>query len=289
MKTILIKIKKIGNRINTFSIYDNIGNVLLSSVSKSDLISGISLSIADNVKVIKIGFGGENCCNKFINYPIGEITKPEIAASKSVPLNTSSIWVHQKNNSLYNSFYGCTHPYILEHPFAYQYNDEILQNVKDYTKVYKYLSENRGVSDNNRKVQVDNAYFNKAVIYNDQQSSGVLNLIFKPINNMKVQLSYPKYNVDSKDILYTKSDNFYQYNTFWNVVKNRELPLFLTSCNSLSYDKEVNQENMDYSSRVFKKEKLRAKEVKIRHILDNRTDINLVSTFVSAPSQISYK
>jgi hypothetical protein len=45
---------------------------------------------------------------------------------------------------------------------------------------------------------------------------------------------------------------------------------------------------MDYGIRSFKKEPLRAKELKIRHVLDNRSDIHIVSQFLIAPAQISY-
>jgi hypothetical protein len=136
---------------------------------------------------------------------------------------------------------------------------------------------------------VDDAWFNKAILYNGQQSSGILNLVPKPLNNMKEYMSYPKFNSDSKTILFTKSDNFYQYNTFWALQKSSQVPLFLTSCESMSIDKVVNQDNMDYSSRSFKKSTIRAKDLKVRHILDNRSDLHLVSQFTMFNSQISYK
>ncbi|NBQ97894.1 MAG: hypothetical protein EBU12_06675, partial [Microbacteriaceae bacterium] len=65
--------------------------------------------------------------------------------------------------------------------------------------------------------------------------------------------------------------------------------LFLTTCESLSLDKVVNQVNMDYGKRSFKKEPLRAKDLKVRHILDNKSDVHLVSQFIFTPAQISYK
>jgi hypothetical protein len=46
---------------------------------------------------------------------------------------------------------------------------------------------------------------------------------------------------------------------------------------------------MDYGKRSYKKEPLRAKELKVRHILDNTSEANLVSQFIITPSQISYK
>ena len=54
------------------------------------------------------------------------------------------------------------------------------------------------------------------------------------------------------------------------LVKNKSVPLFIKSCESMSIDKIVNQANMDYGKRSFKKEPLRAKELKVRHILDDK-------------------
>jgi hypothetical protein len=189
----------------------------------------------------------------------------------------------------YNKYYDNVEPYIIEYPFAYQSYDQILQNVKDYSKVYNYLPLVDGVFNDNARIEVDNQWFNKAVLYNGQQSTGVLELVPKPINNLKQYLVYPIYNEFSKTITYTKSDNFYQYNTFWGLVKNKSIPLFSTSCESLSIDKIVNQANMDYGKRSFKKEPLRAKELKVRHILDNSSEAHIVSQFIIAPAQISHK
>ena len=287
-KTIVVRIKKAGSRLGTFSISDDRGNVLATDVSKATLISGLALSIDDDVKVIIVTSIGINCCSKSWNIPVTTITIEELAAIKYEEKNTASLWRHLTNPIIYNTFYGCIQPYIIEYPFAYQYYDQILQNVKDYTKAYRYLS-NDGVFNDNRKIAIDNEWFNKAVLYNDQQSTGVLELVAKPMHNLKDYLKYPVYNVDSKTITYTKSDNFYQYNTFWGLVKDKSLPLFTKSCESLSIDKIVNQANMDYGKRSFKKEPLRAKDLKVRHILDNKDDVHLVSQFIYTPAQISYK
>lgn len=288
-KTILIKLKKAGNRATTFSIADNYGNVLATDVSKEALIDGVAYIVEDEVSVIILTYSGTNCCNKTLNIPVGTITIQEMVDISFSTKNTSSMWSHLTDTTKYNEYYGCIHPYVIEYPFAYQYLDEIVQNVKDYTKAYKYLPSESGISDNNRKIQTNDKYFNKAILYNDQQSSGILNLFPKPLHNMKEYLSYPKFNSDSKDIIFTKSDNFYQYNNFWNVVKDVETPLFTTSCEGLFVDKEVNQSNMDYSTRAFRKATIRAKDLKVRHILDNSSSVHLVSQFVITSSQLSYK
>ena len=200
--------------------------MLASDVSKATLISGLAVSVEDSVQAVVLSTSGTDCCAITMNIPVTTATVEEVAAIRFQNVNTSSLWRHLTDPVVYNKYYGCIKPYVIEYPFAYQYYDEILQNVKDYTKAYKYLPTDDGVFNYNRKIAVDNEWFNKAVLYNDQQSSGVLELVPKPLHNLKEYLKYPVYNVDSKTIIYTKSDNFYQYNTFWGLVKDKSVPLF---------------------------------------------------------------
>jgi hypothetical protein len=284
---ILVKLRSASRRTRgPFTILDNYGNVLAQNVSKSSLISGVAVSINENVTAIVIRSEGDCKINKSI--PIVETPSNRVAAIKYHEINTGCVWRHLTSITEYNKFYGNIAPYIIEYPFAYQYQDEILQNVKDYTRAYQYLPIEDGVFNDNTSIEV-NGFFNKAILYNGQQCSGLLNLVPKPLHNLKEYSKYPIYNTDSKTITYTKSDNFYQYNTFWGLTKDKTKTLFLTSCESLSIDKVLNQTNMDYGKRSFKKEPLRAKFLKVRHILDNRSDLHLVSGFIVTPAQISYK
>lgn len=286
-KSIIIKLTTGGLNVGPFTITDEFNNVIAKDVPAKDVISGVSYMVDDAVTMITLESTGKCKAKKTVS--VSTLNPVQLANITYKSVKSACLWRHLKNPVVYNFFYGNVEPYIIEYPFAYSFNDEILQNVKDYTKVYKYFPDPDGVSDDNRKVEIDDAWFNKAVLYNGQQSTGVLELVPKPINNLKDYMKYPVYNADSKTIIYTKSDNFYQYNTFWSLVKNKMEPLFLRTCESLSIDKVVNQANMDYGKRSFKKEPLRAKELKIRHILDNKSDVHLVSQFITAPSQISYK
>ena len=286
-KVVIIKLTGAGNRTGPFTIYDNLDNVLAVDVTKEQLIVGQSYTVADTVTTIILQSTGK--CQTVISMSIEELTVEEIAAITYTELNTASIWRHLTNIRIYNKFYDNIEPYVIEYPFSYEYHDEILQNVKDFTRAYKYLPIPDGVFNDNAKIQTDDQWFNKAIVYNGQQSSGILELVPKPINNLKEYLKYPLYNAESKTITYTKSDSFYGYNTFWSLVKNKAVPLFLTSCESLSVDKIVNQVNMDYGKRSFKKEPLRAKGLLVRHILDNSSEAHLVSQFITTPAQISYK
>ena len=286
-KVVIIKLTGAGNRTGPFNIYDVDDNVIALDVTKEQLIVGQSYTVADAITTIILKSTGK--CQTVISMSIQSLTVEELAAVTYTELNTASVWRHLTNIRIYNKFYDNIEPYVIEYPFAYEYHDEILQNVKDYTRAYKYFTIPDGVFNDNAQVQTDNQWFNKAIVYNGQQSSGVLELVPKPINNLKEYLKYPLYNAESKTITYTKSDSFYGYNTFWSLVKNKAVPLFVTSCESLSIDKVVNQVNMDYGKRSFKKEPLRAKGLLVRHILDNSSEAHLVSQFITTPAQISYK
>lgn len=287
-KSVTVKLRTIGSK-NTgpFNVTDNLGNVLGTNVPLTSLGVGVTYTVVDAASSISIN--SVDVCNNSIVVPIQFLTAQEINNTQMRFADTGNLWRHLTDTKLYNKYYGKIEPYIIEYPFAYQFQDEILQSVKDFTVAYKYLPIPDGVFNDNAKIQTDNIYFNKAIVYNGQQCSGLLLLVPKPERNLAAYNAYPQYYSYGKAILVTKSDSFYQYNTFWNVVKNKSLPLFNTSCESLSIDKVLDQTNMEYTNISFRKSPLRAKGLLIRHILDDKSDAHLVSQFIIASSQISYK
>jgi hypothetical protein len=221
--------------------------------------------------------------------PVNVMTPREFYQTDTSLVSTGCIWRHLTDPTLYNKYYGSIEPYVIEYPFAFEYFDQLIQNIKDYSKVYRYLSNTEGVPSPVEKIEIDNEFFNKAWVYNGNQCTGLLELEVKPLRNLKSYMSYPVYNTDSKTITFTKSDGFYNYNTFWDVVRDKLSPLFLRSCESLSIDKELNQENMDYGKKSFSKAPIRGKETRVRHILDNKGDLHIVSRMLFSGNQISYK
>lgn len=287
-KQVFIKFTKIGGFKNKlFTIRDNFNKLIADDVSRKSLIEGIVYTLGDNIASIKITAKGSCSFEKI--QTICEMGRFEYFLAEQNFIKNNCIWRHLTNPELYNGYYGETHEYILEYPFTYQYNDEILQNVKDYTRVFRYFTNDHFLGKEVSKIELDDVWFDKAILYNAQQCSGVLNLVPKTKHNLKEYVSYPQYTQTGKIIPFTKSDNFYQYNIFWNVLKDVSIPMFTYSCDNLSIDKVINQDNMDYSYRSFKKQPLRAKELKIRHLLTNRTDTKFITQFTYAPTQISYK
>jgi hypothetical protein len=193
----------------------------------------------------------------------------------------SSLWKHNSTFTLFNNFFGKLQPYIIEYPIYYKGNDEILQNIKDYSKILKYSSYRDFV-------ETDDTYFSHAVIYNNQQCSGTLKLTKKP-KGLSALSNYPVYSAAEKEILYTKSNSFYNFNTFWALQKSSQEPMWVQSCESLSIYKELNNSNMNYSKRAFNKAPMMSKDCRIR-LINNTIDTHkFISEFILSNSQISYK
>ena len=188
-------------------------------------------------------------------------------------------WRHCTAIDKFNNFYDTLSPYIIEYPYSFQPKDQIIQSISDYTKALKYTDWGEYIETND--------YFNEMVLYSNSQCSGILELFPTPKNNLAEKIKYPIYNSTSKTILVTKTDSDYRINTFWDLAISTAKPIWLRSCTSLSIFKQLNQENMSYSKRAFKKAPLRSKDLKIRLSLTDKQDIKLISQFTILQSENS--
>lgn len=194
-----------------------------------------------------------------------------------------SLYTHNIDYNKYTTYYDKEYPYILEYPFVYKTQDEILQSIKEYATAKQYTDWDTWVDKD------ETIYFNKAIIYNNQQCSGVRNLIPKPKNSLASYGKYPIFNSNSTDIIVTKSDNLFNYNQFWNILKDPNQSIFTTTCEWNIEDRDLNEDNLDYTRRDYRKQQIRAKDTNVRHILDNKHDTKLSSIFILTETQPSYK
>lgn len=194
-----------------------------------------------------------------------------------------SIWTHNEEVASYCKFYGVQQPYIMEYPFVYKTDDESIQSIKDFTEGRLYTSyELYSTPD---KI----IYFDKAIIYNQAQNSGILNLIPKATNSLASYMTFPRYNVDSKDIILSKTDNFLSFNDIRDISKVKGGVLFLEGCEPTKTNLRLNTENLDYTNRSFNSPLIRGKNSRVRLILDSpeKAQYKLVSNFILSESQIS--
>jgi len=175
------------------------------------------------------------------------------------------MWYHNFNCQSYCNFYGIDYPFEVEVPFSTGNQIFSLRNIEYTMEAYKY------------NIQCSDAFhdldfnFDEAVIWNTEQVSGLLKLNLKSKTNPISDLTYPIINPGSIDILYSKEEQKYRFNQFWDITDDRgeffnpgipgfaERTIWNTEANG--YIKNLNPNNLNYN-------KLQTQRKKFRHYIN---------------------
>jgi hypothetical protein len=162
--------------------------------------------------------------NVFISY---HDWHPDLAFSSKTNIFTvkkNTIWKHNDSCNDFCNFYNDQYPFEIEYPVSSGQVTNVVKSFEYILEAYRYSQFNCV-----DQFQVLDANFNQAVVYNAEQVSGYLNLNIFPKNNITLSLAYPKLNqsnLSSFDILFSKEENKYRFNQFWDITKNRgEFPI----------------------------------------------------------------
>jgi len=168
----------------------------------------------------------------------------------------------------FQTYYKKLYPFEIMITTSKEELTSILQSIEYNLKIQKYLNNNYQDLYENHNIN-----FTKAIISTDNQSSGLLNLIKKDSQNPYQSLSYPKSNIGSIDILYSKIEGHkYRINQFADLVldKNNDQAIFLHEENGV--DKVPN--NIDYSKQY--PQKLRNEFFDVTLINDKESDYKFI-------------
>lgn len=213
------------------------------------------------------------------NYYIAASGTYDTGINYSINNQLPSIWRHNTGVK-FQSVYGKIEDYVLEYPMYYFPNQEIVGSITDATQVLQYANSDVYAEPNT------DMWFNRAVIYNNAQCTGYLELIPKPIGDMSAYFRYPLITTSNKTILYSRKDGSYSFNTFWDIVKTPGLPFYRRPCNIPSLDK-VFDANLDYTKNGGQSSRIRNRECRIR-LIHNLTDAyKFRSDFIITESQKS--
>jgi hypothetical protein len=170
-------------------------------------------------------------------------------------IKDNALWKHNDRWDSYANFYGVNYAWEVEYPVLSPGAITSIRNV-EYT-MEAGLFSNKG---RDFKHLLD-ANFDRAIIYNSEQTSGLLKLTLKPKNNPAEMLTYPKVNLSDIEILYAKEENKYRFNQFWDVTKDRgefngnTVPMWVTACSG--YQKILNPAYLNYGKPVTERKKFR--------------------------------
>lgn len=229
-----------------------------------------------------------------------------------VSTKVNSLYQHNATCNDYNNYYGVQYPFEIEFPFNTGQTITTIRSIEYILECYRrdknYCVDQFNVLDYN---------FDQAVISNNDQVSGYLNLNIFPKNNVVLSEQYPKLNqsnLASFDILFSKEEHKYRFNQFWDITKDRgEFPigsdypptgpvipgttvlqgnyqkenLWITQANG--YIKTLNPVNLNYDKPQLQRKKFRNYLNFLKLIKNNSRDTNMIVKIINSKHQISIR
>jgi hypothetical protein len=167
-----------------------------------------------------------------------------------------TIWKHNIRCDSYCNFYGVDYPFEVEFLSSTGQSVNTMRSIEYMLEVYKYHHDCRD------KFHVLNENFDQAMIYNSEQVSGLLLLQEKAKNNPVAMLSFPQVNASSITINFSKVEQKYRFNQFWDITADRgmynaslNVPMFNTKANGYEY--QINPAYVNYSKTSIEHKKFR--------------------------------
>jgi hypothetical protein len=148
---------------------------------------------------------------------------------------SGSIWRHNVRCDVFSNYYYFQYPWEIEFVESTGQMVNTIRNVEYELESYIYKQAKDaegelifGYSDCDSRWHDLDWNFNRAYIYNTEQVSGYLHLNLTPKNNAPELNNYPSIEIDINDnsnsyidILYSKEEQKYRFNQFWDITKNR--------------------------------------------------------------------
>lgn len=193
----------------------------------------------------------------------------------SLKSSSNQVWEH--NKGLYQRFYGTLFPHIIEYvsnsnPLVNSVTDHILlkTSAESFDAVNEEYLEERFKT------------FNKMLVYNSRQISGLIDLVVKDNDNVDY---LENQTVDSalNQIVIDKNEGYWTVNNLRDYRDDYTIAMFKKDLSSLQtnyfIDKEVNDSAINLAKDWTELESFRDKYLVIRLIFDNFDNIRLITNY----------
>lgn len=166
----------------------------------------------------------------------------------------NSIWKHNERCDLFCNYYGKDYPFEVEIVDTDGQIINIRKNVEYQLEAYRYKNQCRD------KFHILNENFDHMIVHNTEQSSPLLKLVPNPQTRYGAN-EYPRKNGNKWDVLFSKEENKYRVNQFWDSVKdrgefsNREFHIWVN--HPSGYKRSFNPEAIDINKEESQRKKFR--------------------------------
>lgn len=170
-------------------------------------------------------------------------------------VKNNSIWKHNITCTSYCNFYGVDYPFEIEFVSSTGQQVASMRSIEYILEVYNYSNQCRD------RFHVLDQNFDQAIVYNSEQVSGVLQLNLKAKNNPLAMLNYPQINSNYIAIQYSKEENKYRFNQFWDITNNRgeyspnAIPMFNVAADGYKFN--INPAYVNYNKSPLEHKKFR--------------------------------
>jgi len=173
----------------------------------------------------------------------------------------SSFWRHNYRCDDYANFYGDSYPWEIE---VVNHTGQLvttLRSIEYHLESYVYKGDMHHGCNDDKWHDLD-YNFDEVIIHNTEQVSGKLVLSLTPKEQPIQALAYPIINPTDINILYSKEEQKYRFNQFWDITNDRgefsitQQTIFNTQPNG--YVRDLNSANLNY-------DKLETQRKKFRH------------------------
>jgi len=171
-----------------------------------------------------------------------------------ITIKDNKLWRHNVRTDLFCNFYGKDYPFEVEIPSGTGLDINTLRSVEYILENFIYKNQGRD------KMIVPDYNFDRSIIYNTIQNSGVLRLSCKP-KNLPGKMLTKTSDVNGTDILYSLEEEKYRFNQFDDISENygefvpNTFPMWNTDENG--YTKTINPRFINYKKPVSERKKFR--------------------------------
>jgi hypothetical protein len=199
----------------------------------------------------------------------------------------SKVWSHNEDKGEYCNFYGIDYPWEIEYPFTNMQQSTTVESFEYKLQSYKLFNEGKD------RYHILNENFDRAVVWNSEQCSGLLKLNMREYNRPAAILEYPRYNTDSVDIEVVKTENNYRFNQVRDLVKNRgQFSLnwkTIWNTEENGYKKSLNFSNIDYAKVPSERKKIRHNTNIVLLRKNISRNVKFLLTLINNKSQKSFR
>tara|TARA_Y100000592_G_scaffold20780_1_gene31909 strand:+ start:14889 stop:22772 length:7884 start_codon:yes stop_codon:yes gene_type:complete len=170
------------------------------------------------------------------------------------------VWKHNDRCDLYTNYYEKDYGWEVELIESVGQTVNTVRSIEYQLESYIYRGNLEG--DCGDRFHDLDYNFDHAILHNTEQVSGLLTFNLSPKNNAPLITQFPQITANDIQILYSKEEQKYRFNQFWDVTADRgefnpnvSEPIFITQLNG--YIRDLNQNNINLAKPSFQRKKFR--------------------------------